>query len=307
MPRRVALAALVVLALVTAAYLAQRLLFAPQAELSTGVSSAAAVQSPARQERQRILVHEVRGQVEFRRGDGPWRPLHRSEELNQHDEIRTSVQARALIELGPSVTVELAPRTQVNIAELSATLSRVRLQDGRIASTVQQSEGFRFRVQVQGSGAVAETEAGRFTVMRRGSGPVAVAAEEGSVSVAAAGTRVEVGAGEQSLVVGGLAPTPPSRIPTSLLLKLGRPPPSRQRATEARVTGQTTPGAALLINGEVAPVAGNGEFSITVALHQGENEIVVEVEDVVGRRKQEKLPKVTVDATPPGLGAKVLW
>ena len=109
-------------------------------------------------------------------------------------------------------------------------------------SKVRAAKGYRFRVQVRGTDAVAETAAGKFAVVRRGGGAVTVAAQEGAVNVKAQKQDVRVQAGELSVVNPGSAPSPPSKIPISLLLKLGKPP-SRLRKRETEITGETAPGA----------------------------------------------------------------
>jgi hypothetical protein len=173
-------------------------------------------------------------------------------------------------------------------------------------SDVRASKGFRFRVQVKGSDAVAESGRGRFEVLKRGEAGVTVAAEQGSVMVTARDQGVRVEAGEQSVVEPGAAPTPPTKIPPSLLLKLGRPPPSRLKTAEATVTGETNPGATVVIDGVATTAGSSGQFTRSVTLREGTNDIVVVVEDALWRRKEARLPGITVDRAPPVSG-RVVW
>ncbi|MBN1605013.1 MAG: FecR domain-containing protein [Polyangiaceae bacterium] len=250
---------------------------------------------------------EVHGTVERRSEGGSWQSLNEGDPVDINDEVRTGPSSTARLQLGPQVTVELAGGTGINVAQLSETLSRIRLQDGRVVSEVRGGAGFRFRVQVQGNNAQAESGAGRFAVLRRAGAPAVFAAEQGTLDVTGSGDTVSLHPGEQTQVVDGGAPSAPTRIPTSLLLKLGRPPPSRLRTRQVAITGQTSPGAVVHAGGAVAAPDAAGQFSMTVALVDGPNEIVVEVEDVAGRRQQAKLPRITVDTHPPHVAGKVLW
>jgi hypothetical protein len=203
--------------------------------------------------------------------------------------------------------VELADKTGINIAQLSETLSRVLLQDGRVVSEVRAAEGFRFRVQVQGNNGQAETNAGRFSVLRRSTSPAAFVAEQGTVTVTGARKSVTLQQGEQTVVTDNSAPSAPTKLPSSLLLKLGRPPPSRVRAHQAQVTGETSPGAIVTVGNTVVAPNELGQFKGTVALVDGPNEIRVQVEDATGRKQSAKIPNITVDSSPPPVTGKVVW
>jgi hypothetical protein len=265
-----------------------------------------------------IRVTRLEGTVERQGADGSWSPVRQGEILHADDVIRTGTDATAEIELGSDVALTVARDTTVALGQVSQTLSRVRLDDGRLATVVRGGKDFRFRVEVRASDAVAESEAGEFDVVRRGSGPVGVAARSGSVELTSRGERVRVGEGEQSFAYPGEAPTPPETIPPALFLKLGRPPPELLHENEATIEGRTAPGAVVTIDGRPGPVAPDGSFTRSVRLKTGANEIVVEVEDLLGRRAQERVPKITVvpagSSTGPspagpdaGLSGRVVW
>ncbi len=250
---------------------------------------------------------EVEGTVEHRTPGGSWRPLGIGETVGTDNEVRTGPSSRARLQLGSQVTVELADDTGINVAQLSETLSRVLLQDGRVVSEVRAAEGFRFRVQVQGNNSQAETSAGRFGVLKRSSTPAAFAAEQGTVTVTGAGRSVTLQQGEQTFVADNDAPSAPTKLPSSLLLKLGRPPPSRLRARQVQVTGETSPGAVVTVGTTVVAPDELGQFKSSVALVDGPNEIRVQVEDVAGRKQTAKIPNVLVDSSPPHVTGKVVW
>jgi hypothetical protein len=96
-------------------------------------------------------------------------------------------------------------------------------------------------------------------------------------------------------------------MPASLLLKLGRPPTVRLRNPELMVVGSVTPGAAVTISGRPASVAADGAIAQTVRLDEGINVVEVTVEDVFGRRRSERLPRVVVDSTAPPVSGEVSW
>jgi hypothetical protein len=305
MAKRLSLALALVVVLVLLGVVVQWRWLAEPAPAPGGESASASAARPAHE---RILVREAVGKVERRGPDGKWQALATGDEINPSDELRTGAQSSARLDLGLSVVVTVADETELNVGELSSTLSRVRLDDGRIVSEVRGSKDFRFRVQVKGSEAVAEAaRGGKFAVLKRGEAGVTVASEQGSVLVVARNQGVRVGAGEQSVVEPGAAPSPPSRIPSSLLLKLGRPPLSRLQDSEIEVSGETNPGATVIIDG-VAKVAGaDGQFARAVTLREGRNDIVVTVEDALGRRREATLPNITVDRRAPGVSGKVVW
>jgi hypothetical protein len=73
------------------------------------------------------------------------------------------------------------------------------------------------------------------------------------------------------------------------------------------VVGSVTPGAAVTISGRPASVAADGAIAQTVRLDEGINVVEVTVEDVFGRRRSERLPRVVVDSTAPPVSGEVSW
>jgi hypothetical protein len=250
----------------------------------------------ARPDGERAVIRTLVGRVERQAPDGSWQPLRVNDEVREDDTIRTAGDAKVGIELGPNVTVEVSEGTEVRIEQITRSLSLVRLADGRIFSAVRGREGSSFRVEAQDSDAVAEANNAEFAMMTRDKGHVAVATTKGEVKLSAKGEAVAVGAGKQSRVTPGTAPSEPTEIPPALFLELGPPPPRRTAADHVTVTGRTSPGAVLNIRGQRRVVTDNrGDFSEVVALQEGENDIVVSVQDVLGRGASETLPRITVD------------
>lgn len=305
MGRQVLVAGVAAAALIAAAYAAHRVIFAeagpaptPTALGSTPPASndsnpQASVERP---NHERAVVRTVTGPVEWKTRDGAWQPLRVGDEVHEEDTIRTAAAAQVTVDLGANVSVEISEKTEIRIVEVTRSLSHVRLSDGRLLSVARGREGSSFRVEVQGSEAVAEASDAKFAVMSRKQGHVAVATTRGNVQLSAQGEAVSVGAGQQALVTPGAPPSKPMAIAPELFLELGPPPPRRTAAERITITGRTNPGAVLHIRGQRQVVTdAQGEFSEVVALQEGDNDIVVSVQDVMGRSASEALPRITVD------------
>ena len=157
-----------------------------------------------------------------------------------------------------------------------------------------------------GAGAVANAHAGEFSMLSAGT-QVSVATRAGEVVLSARGRSVKIGSGQLSVVERDQPPTAPQPIPASLFLKLGAARPVVQRAKSTTVYGATTPGAIVSINGVRVNADAKGEFSTTVALKEGANNIAVESGDVLGRSEKAAWPRVTVDTSAPSAKTKVEW
>ena len=247
-----------------------------------------------------IDLVEVEGRVEKHVGDR-WVPLVAHDPLTAQDTIRTSDGARARIQSGDT-TVELGDRSEITVGEISTQLSEYLLGEGRVSAQAG-GAGTTIRILTRGTDAVAEAGAGRFDVLEADPGHVAVASEQGTVTVTARGRAVDVHPGEQTVVLAGSAPSAPAKVPPSLFLKVGA---MTTHGHVAALHGETAPGALVMIGGaRIAPDA-QGTFAADVPLNDGENVIVVLVEDAMGRT-QRKVVKHVVDAKGPEVNAKVEW
>lgn len=245
-------------------------------------------------ELKRISVVSVEGTVERRKGKGSWVAVETGDSLQQEEAIRTDEKGRAVLDVGEIATVEITPRSQFSVQEVSRTVARVRLDEGRISAVVHGKGGSKLKVAAKGSDAVAEADGGEFSVLTSGDGQVAVATRKGDVRLSAKSKSVWVTAGTQSVVQPDLPPAAPEPIPASLFLKVVKPKARLQRNKGTTIEGTTTPGAFISINGVRVQSDHAGQFSTTVALREGKNPVVVEAEDAAGNRKQVELPEITV-------------
>jgi hypothetical protein len=272
------------------------------AQRDAGVSR---VIAPADAAMLRTVIVGVTGNVERRSGD-TWVAVAIGDSLDAKDAIRTKEGAKARIDVGSKI-VELDDRTEITVNEISTTVSSIVLAEGRVSANSAASSGEAarvIRIATRDSDAVAEATDGKFAVLAQGNGHVTVAAETGTVKVTAHGASVDVHAGEQSTVIAGTAPAPPTKIPSSLFLKVSAANAGPDRVEALR--GETTPGAIVSINGVRTLAADTGAFETRVPLKQGANLIVVSVEDATGRREQ-KVIKRSIDAKGPRLDTQVEW
>lgn len=254
----------------------------------------------------RIRVLSVEGEVQRRSSSGGWSAVQAGEELQEDEAIRTRSTGRAVLGLGASGRVEIAPRSEFSLREISRTVAHVRLEQGRLSAAMPEGSG-RLRVETRDSGAHAESTGGEFVVVSPGEGQLTVAATRGEVRLSVGAQSVVVHAGEQSEAQPGTAPSAPHVIPRSLYLKVGRPGATVQREKETVVRGQTVPGAIVSVNGLRVPASATGAFEVSVPLQDGRNALVVEAEDVFGARKQLALPPVTVKSQVRAVRARVTW
>jgi hypothetical protein len=252
-----------------------------------------------------VLV-SLRGRVQTRRGEGTWDEATADAVLGADDSVRTGRNAEATVRLGNGVEVRLSPRSELRVRELSEAVSKVRLDEGHVVASVGVG-GRTLRVQAKGSDAEAESRGGTFGVVTDGRGQLAVAATTGVVKVSAAGSAVEVGAGQTTSVEAGKAPSAPTEVPSSLYLKLGALAATQTNQTSTTVAGTTSPGALVRIGDQVATSDARGRFAMRVPLRDGKNELAVEVVDASGRREDQRLPAVMVDREKPKIDAAVQW
>ncbi|HZI14255.1 MAG TPA: FecR domain-containing protein [Myxococcus sp.] len=253
-----------------------------------------------------LRVLSVEGKVQRRGGDLRWAQVYVGQELRADEAIRTAPSSRAVLGLGEGGRVEVAPRSEFSVREISRTVARVRLEQGRMAAALPGGE-VPLRVETSGSEALAESSEGSFVVVSNGHGQLAVAATQGSVRLSVGAASVVVHEGQQSEAATGGAPSAPHAIPNSLFLKVVRPGASVRREREARVRGETAPGALVSINGQRVASGLDGHFQVQVPLKDGRNTLVVEAEDAFGKTKRVALPPIQVKTKVRGVRAQVKW
>jgi hypothetical protein len=84
----------------------------------------------------RAELTTARGAVQARGADGKWRDVAAGELLNADDGVRTGRNAEAVLRMGDGVEVRLSPRSEFTVRELSAEVSKIRLEEGHVTATV---------------------------------------------------------------------------------------------------------------------------------------------------------------------------
>ena len=275
----------------------------PAVEDPAGGGLAAADAGPVAAHPLELTLREAEGDVQVRRGAGPWEPASPGVALRASDAVRTGDGALAVLVGGEEVEVRLEPGTEVSVEELTDSLSRVLLGGGMATTRVRGAAGARhtFEVRAAGSDAVARTDGGVFTMSSNGEGTVAVGTAEGEVQLRGAGKVVIVRAGQGSLVRPGQAPEAPAPLPASLLLKVQWPAATTVRQRRLRVAGQAEPGAHVEVAGHVVRADAQGRFAYELPLREGQQRVQVRAVGAGGRRDQLQ-QDVTVDTTPPRVG-----
>lgn len=229
-----------------------------------------------------LKLTQLTGTVEVKGKDGTWRPAKEGDSLTSSDGVRTQDGAYAVLVGGEYWEVKMEPGTEVEVGELSESISKVLLGSGMAHATVRGTNKHLFEVKSKKGDATARTAAGSFTIASNGEGTVAVATEEGEVELEGKGRVVIVRAGQRSVVLPGQAPSDPIAVPSSLLLKVALPTVSLVNKNKITVVGQTEPGARVEIAGHMVNTDATGRFSTQVSLNEGKNPLDVRAMAVGG-------------------------
>jgi hypothetical protein len=243
------------------------------------VAVAAPAEQPAKPAELRLS--ELSGTVEVKGPDGQWHAAKQGDTLKPSDGVRTQDGSYAVLVGGEYWEVKMEPGTEVEVGELSTSISKLLLGSGMAHATVRGGGGrHTFEVKASKGDATARTDSGAFTISHNGEGTVAVASEDGQVELSGKGRVVIVRAGQRSVVLPGQAPTDPVAVPSSLLLKVALPAVSLTNKMKVVVLGQTEPGARVEIAGHVVRVDATGHFKSELRLDEGKNNADVHAQSV---------------------------
>jgi hypothetical protein len=245
----------------------------------------------------RVEVTRVTGEAWVTRGGAPRGPLLAGAGLQESDVIETSAGARVELGAGESYQVLLDGSARFAVKEITAELSRFRLDEGLAEATVKGAAG-KLLVIDSSDDASVKTRGGRLSVAVSG-GRVALGVTEGEAQLGSGGQLVAVRAGQISVAERGRAPSAPAPLPRSLLLKIQWPTVRETNRRRMVVRGRTTPGALVSVGGERVQVDSDGAFTHVLLLREGEQIIEASASDVAGRREKERSPPVVLDTRAP--------
>jgi hypothetical protein len=261
----------------------------------------AAVTAPAEKKPLVLEITEVSGTVEVLGADGNWNPAKVGTALRRNEKVRTRDGSYAMLIGGEAVEVRMDAGTEISVEDLTESVSRILLGSGMATAVVRPGQRHTIEVKAGNADATATLEqAGAFTMSNNGQGTVAVGTREGEVTLVGQGKVVIVRAGQQAVIRPGQAPTEPSPVPSSLLLKVDWPADRTRRERELVVRGQTDPGSRVEVDGVTVKPDAQGRFERKVALREGHNTVDVRAVGV-GRIEQRDKQDVVVDTTPPPL------
>jgi hypothetical protein len=256
----------------------------------------------------KATVVSSRGLVEVKAADGTWQPAKVGQELGAEEAVRTGRNGEANLRFGDGIEVRVSPLSEFSVRDLEADLSRIRLEEGHVAASVDPAKQRALQVEAQGSDAVAESKGGDFGVVTDGRGQLTVATQTGSVKLSSRGKTVEVAAGETSTVLAdGDGPTAPRAIPKSLFIKLQEPAARRINQRHTVVEGQTAPGSIVRVDGKLAKTDSKGRFRVKAKLKDGKNRVSVNVLDASGRKQTAKTSEIVVDREKPQIESEMQW
>jgi FecR protein len=222
----------------------------------------------------RATVVEVVGAVERAHGE-KWVELHVGDALAPDDAVRTGPGARADLRVGDETSrLSIPERSEMRVDEVTRDVHAFQLARGRIDVDYGAREDRVLRVRSE-NGTVAETRAARFTMLHNDNGAmVAVATQEGSVSLSSGGGTVQVGAGQQSVVFDGAKPLAAEPIPLEVLLKVAAKA-SKQDALCLSLSGKVRPGSQVFVEDMPAEVSRDGSFHADVPQREGRSKVRV--------------------------------
>jgi hypothetical protein len=247
--------------------------------------------------------------VEIESG-GVWIPLRAGDKIFANSRIRIKDDSVAMIQVGEESFIKVEPGSELFLQEVSGDRIKAKLEGGKLSAALKSGAMPPVQVEAEGSEALVESRGGEFTVVADPKGALTVAAKEGDVSLADQRGLTRVVPGEVAMT----APDKPmmkSEIPQSFFLDVKWPWPSNARTNkkEVLVSGSTSVGAVVTINGVRTETDFNGNFVSLVPLTEGRNVLVVTAEGILGDRKEAVSPEIMVDTVVPEIEIKTreLW
>lgn len=271
-------------ALAVAAVVSRRTLSPPrpQAPPESLVARNSAVEPLAPRDETTFQVTTATGNVEAQRA-GQWVPIKAGDTLTRTDVVRTAAGGRAILQLSAGTEIELRERVEIGLERLAGGAT-VDLRHGKVVARVSGKDGLEITSR---DTRTANEGPAHFVVLSDERGRVSVASLSGKAKFTAGGRSLTLVQGMQSTSAAGAAPSDPERIPEEVLLEVVWPAAEqRHGAADTEVKGRAAPSSSVTVNGTLARMGADGQFTATVPLRTGKNAVDVRVEDLTGRTRQ---------------------
>ena len=247
---------------------------------------------PAELEAPTGQVLSLIGQVEIMAsGTQRWKPIQALTTLREADQMLTGLFSEAVVRTRSEILLTVEASTHLGLKGGD----EVSLKMGQLEASV--PAGQALLVSAQGTDASVLTGAGESRVYSDGSGTVLVDSLRGNVKLLARGRTVLIPGGSRMVLSVGREPLGPTPLPSAISLQ-AQWPPLKTSSNKVRVTGSTSMGAVVLVNGFLTRVEPDGGFSLEVPLREGANQLMVHAMDPSGVAKSLLSPPIVVDTKP---------
>jgi hypothetical protein len=245
----------------------------------------AAVAPPPRSAAEEAVVEAVTGTVQRNGSHGSWVEVVAGEHLRADDSLRTGKGARTDLRIGDRARLTVAESSQLTIREITQTVHRFQLDRGRVKADYK-PDGQRV-LRIESAGGVAESHGARFSMLSTGTA-VAIATDDGAVTLRSKDKAIEVAAGKQAVAMQGQVPTAAEPIPASVLLKVANAAASTDGVC-ATIDGVAPAGTEVTVDGVAAQIASDGRFRVPVAHAADGREVLVALRDASGHEETRKV------------------
>ena len=227
-----------------------------------------------------LVLAEVDGEVKLTDGTGQTLDVEVGRVLNPAERVATSAASQAVLRRGSESWIRLGPTSSLRVTSIDDDGAvGIELEDGAIEARVRPGSGA-LRVGSQGREVLATNA--DFTVGVQ-TDVMLVGAQRGSVSLSGVDVTL-VEEGTVATVVDRHAEIGP--VPEDLLLQVEWPETRRTAADEGVLTGQTSAGAAVMVEGSFGQrrvrADAQGSFRVAVPLGEGDNLVNVRAVDLFG-------------------------
>ena len=254
-----------------------------------------------------LRVVEAVGEVSRVDEAGHTEAAEAGEVLNARDRVVVGSQGHAVVQVGEGTGLTLGAATSIRVLGIESSGVRIELEEGRVQARVRPGSPL---LGLSNRGRGVEARDAEFTMAIEADGGLLVQSERGSLDLQGLGEVAILDEGQRLRA-------PPDKdpllapIPKELLLQVQWPERGTTREEDVELSGHTEPYARVVLSGaagEKALRAGpDGRFSGRLPLEEGDNSLLVQVQDGLGGEVEDK-GTMSRDSKPPSVtSAEVLY